>query len=301
MLFTKHTPYTYIIGWSKLDTWYYGRRTAKGCHPDDFWVKYFTSSVFVDEFRKLHGEPDIRKIHKTFSSSDVHLCVEQEKQFLRNVNAVSDSRWLNRDYGDRDTTGMAAVRNVITGEFTLIPVDELSTSSQFVGANHGITHKTTSCKFCDRLFGINNIKIHEETCRDNPNRIPGRLAGRKLQSKSKACKFCGRIGAKHGISRHENVCAHNPNRIEHTSTGMTYELVTICCSYCDKVGNKSAITRHERCCDLNPNKNSNMLWVYDELGNQRVSETQLPSYLAAGFSRGRGPKGTQKRIPKIEL
>jgi hypothetical protein len=41
------TPYTYLIGWSHLNKWYYGRRTAKGCHPSELWVKYFTSSKSV--------------------------------------------------------------------------------------------------------------------------------------------------------------------------------------------------------------------------------------------------------------
>lgn len=39
-----YTPYTYLIGWSKHNIWYYGKRTAKNCHPNDFWVTYFTSS-----------------------------------------------------------------------------------------------------------------------------------------------------------------------------------------------------------------------------------------------------------------
>jgi hypothetical protein len=36
--------YTYLIGWSKLDKWYYGVRYASNCNPDELWVKYKTSS-----------------------------------------------------------------------------------------------------------------------------------------------------------------------------------------------------------------------------------------------------------------
>lgn len=51
--------YTYLIGWSHLNIWYYGRRTARNCRPEELWVKYFTSSKYVEEFRKIHGEPNL--------------------------------------------------------------------------------------------------------------------------------------------------------------------------------------------------------------------------------------------------
>ncbi len=61
-------PYTYLIGWSKLNKWYYGCRCAQHCHPNDLWIKYFTSSLYVRQFRKLHGEPDVIKVRKIFQS-----------------------------------------------------------------------------------------------------------------------------------------------------------------------------------------------------------------------------------------
>lgn len=48
----NHLTYTYLIGWSNHNKWYYGRRTAKNCHPNEFWKTYFTSSKYVKEFRK---------------------------------------------------------------------------------------------------------------------------------------------------------------------------------------------------------------------------------------------------------
>ena len=61
-------PYTYLIGWSKLNKYYYGVRYAKNCHPSDLWTKYFTSSKYVKQFREENGEPDIIEIRKTFSN-----------------------------------------------------------------------------------------------------------------------------------------------------------------------------------------------------------------------------------------
>jgi len=65
-----HTPYTYLIGWSKHNMFYYGVRYARDCQPNDLWESYFTSSNHVTEFRKQHGDPDIIQIRKTFTDAD---------------------------------------------------------------------------------------------------------------------------------------------------------------------------------------------------------------------------------------
>jgi hypothetical protein len=99
------TPYTYLIGWSKLNLWYYGRRTAKGCNPTDFFVSYFTSSSKVSDIRIKYGNPDVIKIHKTFS--DIKSCCLYEEKFLTRVNAAKSEVWLNQTNGNKnfDTTG----------------------------------------------------------------------------------------------------------------------------------------------------------------------------------------------------
>ena len=91
------TPYTYLIGWSGLDKWYYGVRYAKGCHPTDFWVTYFTSSEVVDEFRKTHGEPDVIEIRKIFDDSrDAR---RWESRVLKRINVKASDNFLNRTNG----------------------------------------------------------------------------------------------------------------------------------------------------------------------------------------------------------
>lgn len=92
------TPYTYLIGWSKLDKWYYGRRTAKKCHPSDFWVKYFTSSRHVKTFRELHGEPDVILIRKTFDT--IEKCSSWESRVLTRLDAAKSEQWLNKSNAD---------------------------------------------------------------------------------------------------------------------------------------------------------------------------------------------------------
>ena len=98
---TVYTPYTYLIGWSKFNKWYYGSRYAtkykcryeSGCHPKDLWDTYHTSSDIVTAFRKEHGEPDVREIRKTFSNADD--AVDWETKVLQRMNVVKDDKWLN--------------------------------------------------------------------------------------------------------------------------------------------------------------------------------------------------------------
>lgn len=98
-----YTPYCYLIGWSKQTKFYYGVRYSvktnciyeSGCHPDDFWVTYFTSSKYVTEHRRLYGEPDIIQIRKTFKTSSA--AIKWEEKVLRRLNAVSSNKFINKN------------------------------------------------------------------------------------------------------------------------------------------------------------------------------------------------------------
>ena len=91
------TPFTYYIGWSKLDIHYYGVRFANGCDPSDLWTKYFTSSEIVKEFRKNHGEPDIIQVRKIFT--DFNKARIWESRVLRKLNVKKKDNWLNDNMG----------------------------------------------------------------------------------------------------------------------------------------------------------------------------------------------------------
>lgn len=87
--------YTYLIGWSKHDVWYYGSRGANKLEPmKDIMKKYFTSSQLVENFIIKEGPPDIIKIHKLFDS---YIDAKRhEGRFLRRVNAANNIRFLNK-------------------------------------------------------------------------------------------------------------------------------------------------------------------------------------------------------------
>lgn len=89
------TPFTYLIGWSKLDLWYYGVRYAKFCHPETLWTSYFTSCKRVRELRGEHGEPDVVAIRKIFQTAEA--AIEWEAKVLQRLKAASSYKWINRN------------------------------------------------------------------------------------------------------------------------------------------------------------------------------------------------------------
>jgi hypothetical protein len=94
MTIYNHIPYTYLIGWSHREKYYYGVRYAKGCNPNELWKTYFTSSKVVNKYRKLYGEPDIIQIRKLFTSKDK--AILWENRVLEKLNVKSRLDFLNQ-------------------------------------------------------------------------------------------------------------------------------------------------------------------------------------------------------------
>lgn len=87
-------PYTYLIGWSKLNLFYYGVRFSKNCHPDDLFKTYFTSSAEVKKIRLEHGNPDIIEIRKTFESAEK--ARKWEHKVLARMKVANNDKWINK-------------------------------------------------------------------------------------------------------------------------------------------------------------------------------------------------------------
>jgi len=98
-----YTPYCYLIGWTSLDKYYYGVRYStklnclykNGCHPDDLWVTYFTSSKYVLNYRSRYGEPDIIQIRRLFNSAVK--AIDWEVKVLRRIKASKIEKWINKN------------------------------------------------------------------------------------------------------------------------------------------------------------------------------------------------------------
>lgn len=136
----SHTPYTYLIGWSKLDRWYYGVRFAKDCDPDDLWTKYFTSSKYVKAFRKEHGEPDVIQIRKTFK--DAKSAVLWEKAVLARINVVKKEKWLNKT----DHKAMKSLSQEQNPCFNKVPVIDANGNSFLISKEQYYSKENTEYK-----------------------------------------------------------------------------------------------------------------------------------------------------------
>lgn len=91
------TPYTYLIGWTKLGKYYYGVRYSSHCDPSDLWTTYYTSSRHVKSFRIQHGEPDIIQVRKTFPNR--HTAIKHEEKVLRRLDCAGRDDFLNKANG----------------------------------------------------------------------------------------------------------------------------------------------------------------------------------------------------------
>ena len=87
--------YTYVIGWTKLNLWYYGVRYKAGCNIEDFFTTYFTSSKLVHAVMIRHGLPDIRTIRRTFNN--VKTSIVWEQTVLRRMKVLRNEKWLNQN------------------------------------------------------------------------------------------------------------------------------------------------------------------------------------------------------------
>lgn len=86
--------YTYLIGWSKEELYYYGSRYAESCVPEDLWKTYFTSSKNVKNLRLTLGEPDIIQVRKTFLTAED--ARRWEINVIRRMKIVQSKHWLNQ-------------------------------------------------------------------------------------------------------------------------------------------------------------------------------------------------------------
>ena len=97
-----YMPYTYLIGWTCINKWYYGSEYKNSrcgvAHPDNLWVSYFSSSKLVRKMRDQYGEPDVIKVRKIFTDADK--TTTWESKVLQKMKVVNDDKWINMQCGD---------------------------------------------------------------------------------------------------------------------------------------------------------------------------------------------------------
>lgn len=87
--------YTYLIGWSTLNKYYYGVRTSTKATLNDLWVSYFTSSKRVREIANINGPPDIIQIRKIFDTAQAAIAWEAKVLTKLKIHKKISTKWIN--------------------------------------------------------------------------------------------------------------------------------------------------------------------------------------------------------------
>lgn len=203
--------FSYLIGWSKHNKYYYGARWAKGCSPDDLWTTYFTSSKHVKAFRKQYGEPDVVQVRKVFD--DVDKCRTHEYKVLERLNVINEDKWLNKNVNGRFLpTGpcteehisnrVASFKRTMQGKGTRTgmkntPEHREKNRQAMLGKPKSAEHVTNmrkrpqdtttlTCPHCNKTGDYKNMKRwHMDRCNHNPNRVAD------IDPKLVTCNKCG--------------------------------------------------------------------------------------------------------------
>ena len=159
-----YTPYCYLIGWSASNMFYYGRRTAVGCSPDELMVSYHTSSGFVEDYIKIHGKPDIIQIRKTFDTAEK--TAWWETTVLRRLNAAKHPRMLNDTNGDLnfDRTGQVSCIDTNSGKSVSVTTEEYQSNK-----DRYTTYMTNKVNCIDSYTGM-WISVTTEEYQSNKDR-----------------------------------------------------------------------------------------------------------------------------------
>ena len=88
-------PFTYLLKHIPTNKYYYGVKLKKGCHPNDLWTKYFTSSKKVKGLIRKYGKKSfLFEIRKTFKTQKQ--AREWEHKVLRRMKVIYRDDFLNQ-------------------------------------------------------------------------------------------------------------------------------------------------------------------------------------------------------------
>jgi len=189
--------FSYLIGWTQHNKFYYGGRWAKDCSPDDLWTSYFTSSKHVKEFHKEHGEPDIIQVRKVFNDADK--CKLHENTVLKKLNVLHNDKWLNKNIN-----GMFLPTGPQSAEHTANRVASFKETMQGRGTRTGVKHTPETIeKMRQAHTGKPKSAEHIANMRNRPQ-----------DTTTLTCPHCDKTGDYKNMNRwHMDRCKHNPNRL----------------------------------------------------------------------------------------
>lgn len=93
--------FTYLVINNVTGMFYYGAKYSEGCHPDDLWSNYFTSSKSVHADITKYGENSFSfQVRRVFELSEE--CLKWEYKVLRRIKAKDRSDCYNLTNGGGD-------------------------------------------------------------------------------------------------------------------------------------------------------------------------------------------------------
>jgi hypothetical protein len=116
------TPFTYLIGWTQSNKWYYGVKYAKNCHPSDLFTNYFTSSKYVKDYIEQHGIPDVIVVRRIFN--DPESARKWEHRVLKKLDVIHKTDWLNEHNGTSPSIASAILGAKKSKNKTPWPADD---------------------------------------------------------------------------------------------------------------------------------------------------------------------------------
>jgi len=164
---SEHSPYTYLIRWSKTNMNYYGVRYAKNCHPLNFWKDYFTSSVRVSEYIKIHGAPDVIQIRQVFNGENkVSKARLWEHKVLKRLNVIERIDFLNAS--DSKSIDPAASSKARTG---VAPGNKGKPQPEYIKDKKRKPKPAVTCPHCGQTGGISAMtRWHFDNCGSDINK-----------------------------------------------------------------------------------------------------------------------------------
>jgi hypothetical protein len=156
-------------------------RYARKCHPDDLFVKYFTSSKKVHLLIEQEGLPDIIAVRKVFSKT--LKARYWEETVLRRIGAVKSKKWLNQHNAGKYFTGgsckgrvlsilhRAKIGNALRGKKLNLTLAQREIRRYNVtGVRNGMFGKTHTDEYKQKrseLMKINNPMFNPEISKKN--------------------------------------------------------------------------------------------------------------------------------------
>lgn len=100
--FFDRIPYVYWLCWlnevGEIRFQYVGARYAKGCHPNELFTFYNSSSRTVELVIEQYGEPSIIEVRRIFQN--VESTLEWETTILRRFDVRRNHHWLNSHHNE---------------------------------------------------------------------------------------------------------------------------------------------------------------------------------------------------------